>query len=101
MPQQHECRGDGWDIAGGSLGGRGHRCLFLVTRIRDILLAQIELFFEPAARFVRQFVGAIETVDRLPFRRDQLKVDLVSKLGEFALRLRVAAKNSLGRSRKR
>ena len=29
-------------------------------------------------------------------RRDQLKVDLVSKLGEFALRLRVAAENLVG-----
>jgi hypothetical protein len=46
-------------------------------------LAQIELPLDPAPRLVLQLTAPEEIVDLLPFGGDQLKFDLIVKLGEL------------------
>ena len=43
-------------------------------------LAQIELAFDAPARLVLEVASAIEVIDQVPFRLDQLKLDVIAEL---------------------
>jgi hypothetical protein len=60
-----------------------HRTSFLGSLVEEMRLAEIEFPLDPAPRLVLQFSALIEIVDLLPLGGNQLKFDLIVKLGEL------------------